>query len=116
MTRRTIRCVLVGDEPLMAQCAEIVRAHDGLEVVLLASTNDLVREYAAEQSIPAVGQGAELVGGLIDHPADVLFSIANMHDIPDEALARVGTAIHYHDGPLPGYAGLNVTSWAILAG
>ena len=32
--------------------------------------------------------------------------------------ARPGaaTAINFHDGPLPGYAGLNVTTWALLAG
>ena len=49
-------------------------------------------------------------------PADVLFSIANLRIVPGDVLARVGTAINFHDGPLPGYAGLNVTTWALLAG
>ena len=35
--------------------------------------------------------------------------------IPAEALGLVrGLAVNFHDGPLPRYAGLNVTSWAIL--
>ena len=59
---------------------------------------------------PHVGHGAELVAGLDHHPADVLFSIANLRVLPDDVLARVRTAINFHDGPLPGYAGLNVTT------
>ena len=34
----TVRCAMVGDEPLVAQCVDIARAH-GLEVVLIATTN-----------------------------------------------------------------------------
>ena len=36
--------------------------------------------------------------------------------LPDAVLGQVDTAINFHDGPLPGYAGLNVTTWALLAG
>jgi len=46
---------------------------------------------------------------------DYLFSIANLRVVPADVLqqARRG-AINFHDGPLPEYAGLNVTSWAII--
>ena len=57
-----------------------------------------------------------LVDALDQHPVDVLFSIANLRIIPDAVLAKVPVAINFHDGPLPGYAGLNVTNWALLAG
>ena len=75
-----------------------------------------MRDFGREQGIPVVGPGAELAAGLDEHPADVLLSIANLRVVPDDVLARVATAINYHDGPLPGYAGLNVTTWAILGG
>jgi natural product biosynthesis luciferase-like monooxygenase protein len=110
-----IRCVLVGDEPLVAQCAEIARAH-GLEIVLVSTTNPIVRDDAIERGIPVVGARSELAAGLDAHPADVLLSIANLRLISDEVLAMVQLAINYHDGPLPGYAGLNVTTWALLGG
>ena len=44
-----------------------------------------------------------------------LFSIANLSVIPARILAlpRLG-AINFHDGPLPRYAGLHATTWAIL--
>ena len=110
-----MRCVLVGDEPLVAQCADAARAN-GLEVVLVATTNAVVRDYATEHGIAVSGPGAELVTALDTHPADVLFSIANLRVLPAAVLGKVSTAINFHDGPLPGYAGLNVTTWALLGG
>ena len=110
-----MRCALVGDEPLVAQCADVARTH-GLEIVLVATTNELVRDDAIAHDVPVVGPGPGLVAGLDAHPADVLLSIANLRMISDEVLTRVQLAINYHDGPLPEYAGLNVTSWALLAG
>jgi natural product biosynthesis luciferase-like monooxygenase protein len=109
-----VRCVFVGDEPLVEQCADIARQH-GLDVVLIATANAMVREYAAELGIATVAPGAE-AAGLDEHPADVLFSIANLRVLPASVLDRVAMAINFHDGPLPAYAGLNVTSWALLAG
>jgi methionyl-tRNA formyltransferase len=105
----------VGDEALVAQCIQIAQAH-GLESVLLATASPIARDFAVEQGIPVVGHGDELAAGLDEHPADVLLSIANLRIIRHDVLARVGTAINYHDGPLPAYAGLNVTTWAILGG
>ncbi len=111
-----LRCAFVGDQPLVEQCAEVAIAH-GLDVALIATTNDVVRQYAISHGIPVVGPGGAALGaGLDEHPADVLLSIANLRVIPDDVLARVDTAINFHDGPLPGYAGLNVTTWAILGG
>lgn len=112
---RRLRCAFVGDEALVVQCIQIAEAH-GLEPVLVATASPIVRDFGRQQGIPAVGPGAELAAGLDEHPADVLFSIANLRLISDDVLARVSTAINYHDGPLPGYAGLNVTTWAILGG
>jgi natural product biosynthesis luciferase-like monooxygenase protein len=110
-----VRCALVGDEPLVVQCADIA-ASQGLEVVVVATANPVVRDEAEARGIPVVGPGAELSAGLDAHPADVLLSIANLRMISSDVLGRVQLGINYHDGPLPGYAGLNVTSWALLAG
>ena len=115
MTSERVRCVLVGDEPLVEQCADAARER-GLDVVLIATTNAMVRDYAHDEGIAVVGPGQELLAGLDAHPADVLFSIANLRVLPDAVLDQVDTAINFHDGPLPGYAGLNVTTWALLAG
>ena len=51
------------------------------------------------------------------HPADVLISAANRHVLDAAALAapRLG-CVNYHNGPLPDYAGLRATAWAVLNG
>jgi natural product biosynthesis luciferase-like monooxygenase protein len=108
------RCAFVGDEPLVAQCVQLAIDH-GLDVVLVASTNDAVLTDAALRRVPTADP-TDLADALDQHPADVLFSIANLRIVADDVLDRVATAINFHDGPLPGYAGLNVTTWALLAG
>src|SRR4029079_2129978 len=113
MRRR--RCAFVGDEALVAQCIQIAQAHD-LVPVLVSTTHPLVREFAVAEAIPIVGQGVELAAGLDEHSADVLFSVANLRVLSDDVLARVSTAINFHDGPLPSYDGLHVTTCALLHG
>ncbi len=113
---RAVRCAFVGDEPLLEQCVDMARTA-GLDVVLVATKNEMVRDDAIEHGIPVVeSDPAGLRHGLDEHPADVLFSVAYLRMVPDDVLARVMVAINFHDGPLPGYAGLNVTTWALLAG
>ncbi|HEX7097455.1 MAG TPA: formyltransferase family protein, partial [Acidimicrobiales bacterium] len=109
------RCAFVGDESLVAQCAEIARAA-GLDVVVIATQNDQVRDYAETQGIPVVDSGGDLATTLGAHRFDVLLSVANLRVLPDAVLDLAQIAVNFHDGPLPEYGGLNVTSWAILGG
>jgi methionyl-tRNA formyltransferase len=52
---------------------------------------------------------------LVEHDVGMLFSLNNSWIIPDETLKIPSLlAINYHDSPLPCYAGLHSTSWAIL--
>ena len=48
------------------------------------------------------------------HPCDLILSVANRHILKEDSLLlpRLG-AINYHNGPLPAYAGLRATAWAI---
>lgn len=44
-----------------------------------------------------------------------IFSIVNRHLIPNELIALPQhLAINYHEAPLPNYAGVHATSWAIM--
>ncbi len=109
------RCAFVGDELLVAQCADIAR-EAGLEVVVIASEHPQVREYAEQHSIPHVRSAQGLDESLSVHAYDVLLSVANLRVLSDAIVDRAEVAINFHDGPLPGYSGLNVTTWALLAG
>ena len=109
------RAAIVGDASLAGHCTEIAREH-GLEVVVVATRHPQVRERAASFGIPVVDSAGDVGAELDPFDFDVLFSIANLRVLPQRVLDRAAVAINFHDGPLPGYSGLNVTTWALLAG
>ncbi len=109
------RCAFIGDESLAAQCAEIARQH-GLTVAVIATNNAQVRAYALDAGIACIDSESDLATTLAEHEFDVLLSVANLRVLSDSVLALAPININFHDGPLPGYAGLNVTSHAILGG
>lgn len=109
------RCVFVGDEALVHQCALQARAA-GLEVVALASRHEGARRWAADEGIAVLDSHGDLAAQLAEVPFDALLSVAYLRMLPDAVLALAPVAVNFHDGPLPAYAGLNVTSWALLAG
>lgn len=107
------RCAVIGDEPLAAQCVEIARA-SGLDVVVVASTNPQVINHADDLGIVTMSSDQDLAAALRTVEFDILLSIANLRILPDDLLAQAAVAINFHDGPVPDYIGLNVTSWAIF--
>ena len=109
------RCAFIGDESLAAQCAEIARQH-GLPVVVIATNNAQVKEYAEGNGIACVDSASDLAATLAEYEFDVLLSVANLRVLSDAVLALAPANINFHDGPLPGYAGLNATTWGILGG
>lgn len=107
--------VFVGDGSLLIQCAQAWR-NWGHEIVAVVSHGDNILGWAQAEGPKAVRADD---GAHIDAPGthfDYLFSIANLHVLPATLLARARQlAINFHDGPLPRYAGLNATSWALMA-
>lgn len=110
-----LRFALIGDGALLAACGdELLRR--GHEVVLVCADASAapVREWAAQRGIALFGH---------EHPpeelatCDWLLSIVNLRMLSSAWLgAPARGAINFHDGPLPRYAGLNTTTWALLAG
>lgn len=108
------RAVFVGDGSLLIRCADAFRAA-GHEIAGIASRDPAVLEWARQQGVAAelVQQQPELAGCEFDY----LFSVGWLHLLPDALLHRARRgSFNFHDGPLPRYAGLNATSWALMAG
>ena len=107
--------VFVGDGSLLIQCAR-AWLESGRAIGWIASRDAGVLEWAGAGKLPlafiaADGRFAPPEGGF-----DYLFSIANLRVLPAGLIARARKlAINFHDGPLPRYAGLNATSWALMA-
>ncbi|MCA9611080.1 MAG: peptide synthetase, partial [Myxococcales bacterium] len=110
------RCFVMGNESLLVQCAELLRA-DGHKILGVVTSNHEIEIWAHRAGLNVVAPGKGLATRLGDVPFEWFFSIANLSIIEDEVLAMptIG-AINFHDGPLPRYAGVNATTWAILHG
>ena len=111
---KPLSCFVIGDGALTIQCCDLLlgRGHQVFGVV--ASNPEIIR-WARERRITLLDPAEDLVAAFKASPFDYLFSIANMRLIPKEILALPRRfAINFHDGPLPRYAGVHATSWALI--
>ena len=108
--------ILIGNESLLIQCAEILLAR-GHQINAVVSRNPDIQQWARSKQIGLETPGSDLAERLGGEPCDWLLSIANLDIIPKDvlALSKQG-AVNFHDGPLPRYAGLNAPVWALLNG
>ncbi|NJN83503.1 MAG: non-ribosomal peptide synthetase, partial [Caldilineaceae bacterium] len=107
-------CFVMGTESLLIQCVGLLqgRGHTVLGVITADAT---ISAWAQEQGVRLVVPGPGLADRLRADPFDYFFSITNLTIIPDEILVLPAKgAINFHDGPLPHYAGLHATSWALI--
>lgn len=109
-------CVLMGEEPLLEQCGEILLRR-GRRIVAVVADRRSLRDWAERVGAQALPPADDLAAALAGLDYDWFFSVANLRVVPESVWrkARSGAA-NFHDGPLPRHAGLNAPSWAILAG
>ncbi|MFV0245149.1 MAG: MupA/Atu3671 family FMN-dependent luciferase-like monooxygenase [Qingshengfaniella sp.] len=108
--------VLIGNESLLIQCADLWRQR-GHAIAAVVTRDAAVRAWAEGAGLRVEAQTGDLAASIQDLRFDWLFSIANLHVIPQPVLARARCgAINFHDGPLPRYAGLNAPVWALING
>ena len=112
-----LRCVLLGEFSLLQGCGELW-LQAGHEIVAVGSSDPSLRKWATEIGArPVEFLAQDLRGQLCDLPFDYLFSITNLKVLRKEVLdLATESAINFHDGLLPQYAGLNVPCWAIING
>lgn len=110
------RWVLVGDGSLLAACGDVLLSL-GHEIACVFTGTAGIERWARERGVEARRSHADLAIELPAQSFDHLACIVHLALVPSQALACVpGVALNFHDGPLPRYAGLNATSWAILKG
>lgn len=111
-----ISALFVGDGPLLLQCLEAYLASGG-HVSAIVTQDDAIASHGEASGIRVLNKDCLASGELEALEFDYLLSIANLDMVPEALLTRASKmAINFHDGPLPRYAGLNATSWAILHG
>ncbi|MEM7130986.1 MAG: MupA/Atu3671 family FMN-dependent luciferase-like monooxygenase [Chloroflexota bacterium] len=111
---RSLKCIFIGEESLLLQCAEIAQRYS-IEILAIVSSSPRICDWATQQGIDLLPHDKALATNLHQYRYDYLFSVANLKRLPVEILHQPGRgAINFHDGPLPDYAGLNTPSWALI--
>ncbi len=121
---KTESCFVVGLGSLCIRCVEYLLDHSHIEVRGVISADDSVIAFARERKVPALhvankvrysASKSEIDAFLTAAPFDYLFSVINAMFLP-EAIIRLPRkmAVNFHDSELPKYAGIDVTSWAIM--
>jgi natural product biosynthesis luciferase-like monooxygenase protein len=110
---RGFDCCIIGQGKLTIECAEYLLAQ-GNTIRGIITDNTDVAFWADSQSIAHINAQNDSLEFLQKWSFDYLFSIIN----PSQTSAKILSlpkisAINFHDAPLPKYAGLHVTSWAI---
>jgi amino acid adenylation domain-containing protein len=114
MAGKGFSCFLIGSGSLLIRCAELL-LQKGCAVCGIISADRRNRDWAARHGIPCFGPEAGLTEVLGEHPFDFLFSVGNIRVFtPDILSIPKRAAINYHDSPLPRYAGVHATAWAIM--
>jgi len=108
-----ITCIVVGEGNLPLRCIGILKDH-GITIQALVSGDDWLLNANAAENFTKHNNINDLTN---IEPVDYIFSVNNSLILKKSftSLARI-MAINYHDGPLPRYAGMYATNWAILNG
>lgn len=109
-----ISACLIGEDSLLIQCGNMLLER-GHSVVAVITPLTKIKAWAKKNNIICLSKVNELA--MSRHSFDYLFSIVNSC-ILDGSIIEMAhrAAINYHDAPLPKYAGLNATSWALING
>ena len=110
------RCVLVGSESLLVECASILELK-GHQLAAVVTSRPVLHQWAAKKGVRVFTDSRALLAATDLGAFDYLFSITHLEVLSAQTLALPQrAAINFHDGPLPEYAGLNTPVWAIVNG
>ncbi|MDN3638514.1 LLM class flavin-dependent oxidoreductase [Simiduia curdlanivorans] len=106
-------CSIIGNGKLTLVCAQLLLAASHRIQAIVSDSAEL-RAWAEAHNIPVIEASGDVESFLEQREFAYLFSVINLNKISARLLAMpTKLAINFHDAPLPRYAGLHVTSWAI---
>lgn len=112
----TLTALLIGNESLTAECGNRWLER-GNSLAAVVTREPRVAAWAAGKGLRVVSPGAGLTAKVAGLAVDWVLSVANLSLVPEAVLAEARQGgVNFHDGPLPGYAGLNAPVWAMLNG
>ncbi|MBW8308845.1 MAG: AMP-binding protein, partial [Candidatus Paracaedibacteraceae bacterium] len=112
--KKNISCYIISETSLGIQCAELL-LEEKCQLLGIISAHNETQQWAKSHSIPFFPSLEDFENINPYKSFDYFFSIINSKIIRNKILEYPRyCAINYHDAPLPKYAGVHATSWAIL--
>ncbi|MFN9757525.1 MAG: formyltransferase family protein, partial [Planctomycetota bacterium] len=112
----SLTAVFVGSDTLLMQCVQawVEKGHGCLAV---ATDADKVRRFCADNGLRCLDAAGDWAAAVAGERIDHVFAITWLRLLSDAVLRLPQrSAINFHDGPLPRFAGLNTPVWAIAKG
>jgi amino acid adenylation domain-containing protein len=107
-------CYLIGSTSRLIACGRLLLEKGHHICGVISNESDIV-QWAKENGLHLIMPNDNLLAILSGKTFDLFISINNFWKIPNEILTLPEKyAINFHDGPLPKYAGVNATNWAIM--
>ncbi|MDR0968672.1 MAG: hypothetical protein LBL99_03530, partial [Holosporaceae bacterium] len=98
------------------RCARVI-LEEGRDLLGICTPSSKLTAFAKELKIPCTNSVAILKSWMEKKPCDFLFSVVNSKILSKEIIQLARQfCINFHNAPLPKYAGVHATSWAILNG
>ena len=116
MLAGSFSCWLIGADSLLEACGEVLLGA-GHEVCGVITDSVRLSAWARERGLALLDPRGDFESVLASVPFDHLFAITHLERLPERTLRLPRrSAINFHDGPLPAYAGLNAPAWALMQG
>lgn len=107
-------CYIIGNETLTMHCANIL-IEKNYQLLGIISSSNQIKRWCQDNQINLINSIQEFEEHYSNNSFDYLFSIINDIILPESIINYPRLyAINYHNSPLPKYAGLYATSWAIM--
>ncbi|MDR1334404.1 MAG: amino acid adenylation domain-containing protein, partial [Holosporaceae bacterium] len=113
---RPFGCFFIGEDSMADRCIKIL-LESGYHLLGVCSPTEAVKKFVTQKDIPYTDSVQVFGEWMRSSSCDFLFSVSNTKILSKELieLPRI-FSINYHNAPLPKYAGVHATSWAILNG
>ena len=110
-----VRVQLIGDAAVADGCLRRL-IERGFDVVGCLPASDAFAGECRSRGIPTFDVDADL-NVMLEVPCDWILSVFNLRILPPRVLQHPARGVvNFHDGPLPGYAGLYAPTRALLDG
>ncbi|XP_035826748.1 methionyl-tRNA formyltransferase-like [Aplysia californica] len=109
-------CVVIGEGNAAFNCLQHLLDKGCAVNVVFTNTEDIFK-FCDSRELRVLKRNACIEECIEAKSFDYLFSVNNPRILSPEVLSLPRCfSINYHDSPLPQYAGVNATCWALLRG